>query len=234
MRSFLGWLVLVAVLGAVAFVLAPVLIRPLVVDGVRAASPFGTGPLDVDVSLDTPGLLRGSIDRVHVSGSNLDADGSTVGSLDATASNVSIVDRSFASIEGTLIGVTLRRDDGTSLDVERLELSGASGKVDGMATVGTAAAVALVRGALTDAGLPVESVELVDGGVRVVVLGQTTDVALGAVDGALTIAGSLAGGSIVLFGPEPGEPWRITGATASASGLQVQLVVDAGRLLTRS
>jgi hypothetical protein len=234
MRSFLGWVVLVAILGTFAFALAPTLLQPLIVEGVRAALPFGSEPLEVDVSLDTVNLLRGTIDRVHVTGANLATDQATIGSLDLTASDVSVGDHAFASIEGSLGSVVLRRPGGTSIAIDRVDLSGPSDAVDATASIGRTAAVGLVSGALTAAGLPPENVELVDGGVRLQVLGQRTDIAIGVLDGSLTIAGSLAGGQIVLFGPAAGDPWRITSVTTSPKGLQVQTVADLAQVLLRS
>src|SRR4051794_35726705 len=223
MRSFLGWGVLVAVLGAAAFFLAPLIARPLVADAVRAASPFGPDALDVDVDADTLGLLGGSIRSVHVTGANLTADRLDVGRLDVTVSDVGFLDRSFASVTGTLDSVAMRRADGTEIQAAEVRLSGASDAVDATANVHRAAALDLVARALEGAGLPAENLQLIDGGARMSVLGQRSDLVLGAVDGAVTIAGSTAGGrSIVVFGPEPGDPWRITNVSVSPEGLDVR------------
>jgi hypothetical protein len=226
MRGFLGWLLLVAILGGIAFVLAPLVVRPLVVEGVRAASPFGSERLDVEVSLDTLNLLRGEVDGVHLTGSNLETSEATIGSLDLTLTDLSIADHAFASIVGSLRSVVMRRPDGTSIDVDRIDLSGPSQAVDLTASVTRDAALTLVRGALADSGLPVDRVELIDGGVRLEVLGQPSDVAIGVVDGSVTMAGALAGGAIVLFGPAVGDAWDITGISASPYGLRVQAVAN--------
>jgi hypothetical protein len=99
--------------------------------------------------------------------------------------------------------------------------------------VGRDAALEIVRRALEGAGLPTEGLELIDGGVRVSVLGQRTDVAVGASDGAVAIAGSVAGGvPIVVFGPEPGDPWRITGVSVAPEGLQVEASIDLAAVLS--
>jgi len=226
MRTFLGWIWLLAILGAIAFAVAPVVARPLVVDAVRAASPFGAQPLEIDVSVDPVGLLQGRIDRVHVTGTNLHASGMTFGSLDVTATDVAIGDHSFDSIEGTLGSVVVIRADGTSLDADRIVLSGPSADVDATATIAHDAAIAMVRGALTQAGLPADGIELISGGVRLQLLGQRTDVAIGVVDGSLTIAAALAGGQIVLLGPSAGDPWRLSGVTIGPAGMQVQAIAD--------
>lgn len=232
MRTFLGWGALVAVLGAAAYLLGPIVARPLVADAVRAASPFGSAPLQVDVDVSALGLLRGTIDRIHVSGANLSADRLRIGSLDATASRVEIVDRAFGSMTGTLDAVVLRRGDGTEIQAREVQLVGPSAEVEATVAIGRAAALEIIRRALEGAGLPTSNLALIDGGVRLTVLGQPTDIALGAVGGALTIAGSIAGGgSIVVFGPEAGDPWRITGVAVSPDGLEVHALLDLGPLL---
>jgi hypothetical protein len=232
MRSFLGWVVLVAVFAAAAYLLAPIVARPLVADAVRAASPFASDPLEVDVDADPVGLLRGQVGSIHVTGSKLTSGRLDVGRLEVTVCEVGILDRSFGSMSGTLDAVTLRRAAGTDIRAAEVHLSGPSDAMDATASVGRDAAVALVRRAIEAAGLPADDLELIDGGVRMSVLGQRTDVALGAANGAVTIAGSVAGGgSIVVFGPEPGDPWRITGVSVAPSGLEVHAAIDLGTVL---
>ena len=48
----------------------------------------------------------------------------------------------------------------------------------------------------------------------------------------MVVAGSVAGGGqIVVFGPEPGDPWRISGVSVSPDGLEVHALVDLGAVL---
>jgi hypothetical protein len=230
-RTFLGWVLLVAILGAIAFVVAPVAVRPLVVDAVRAASPFGSAPLDVEVSIDPVGLLRGTIERIHITGVDVQAGGAAIGALDVTATNVAIGDHSFDSIEGSLTSVVITRADGSTIDVDRVDLSGPPTAVDATATISHDAAIALVRGALAEAGLPTDEIDLIEGGVRLQVLGQRTDVAIGVVDGSLTIAGALTGGQVGLFGPATGDPWRLAGVAITPDGLQVRASLDLDQAL---
>ena len=232
MRSFVGWVALVALLGIAAYFVAPMVVRPLVADAVRAASPFGAEPLEVDVDVDVLGLISGHVRAIHVTGANLTADRLDIGHLDVTVTDVGILDRTFGSVSGTLDSVVVGRSDATDVTARQVELAGPSSAVDATAHVGREAALAMVARALEGAGLPTSELQLIDGGVRVSVLGQRTDVAIGAANGALTIAGSVAGGgSIVVFGPEPGEPWRITGVSVSPEGLEVHAAVDLSALL---
>jgi hypothetical protein len=234
MRSFLGWVLLVAVLGGLAFLFAPIVARTLVADAVRAVSPFGSEPIDVEVDATAAGLLRGKVDSIRVTGANLAAGRLEIGNLDATATNIGILDRAFDSMTGTLGSVVLRRSDGSELRAREVQLSGPSDAVQATASVGPDAALRIVRQSLDGAGLPTGNAELVDGGVRLSVLGQQTTLALGAADGSVTIAGSVAGGSpIVVFGPEPGDPWRITGVSVSPDGLEVYATIDLAAVLAQ-
>jgi hypothetical protein len=232
MRSFLGWLVLLAALGAAAWVLGPMVARPLIADAVRAVSPFGTEPLEVDVEVSAPGLLRGTIDSIHVTGTNLSSQRLRVGRLDMTARDVGVIDHSFASMTGSLDAVMLLRGDGTLLQARQVHVEGPSDELEATTDVPPDASLQLVREAFEGAGLPAGNLALVDGGVRVTILGQRTVVALGAANGAVTAAGSIAGGgSIVIFGPEPGDPWRVTGVSVSPNGMQVQARIELTGLL---
>jgi hypothetical protein len=230
-RTFVGWLLLVAILGTIAFVAAPVVARPLIAQSVRAALPFAADPLEVDASVDTLHLLTGSIDTIHVAGSGLETTSASIGSLDVTARDVSIGNRGFASMTGTLETVVLHRPSGVDLPIDRITLSGASSAVEADALLGKASVIDLVKTALAGSGLPVGAVELTAGGLRLTVLGQPTAIAVGVTDGAVTLAGSVAGGSIVLFRPEAGDGWRITGVSTSPSGMDVHAVLDLDRLL---
>jgi len=231
MRSLVGWLLLVAILGTIAFVAAPVVAQPLIAQSVRAALPFGADPLEVDASVDTFHLLAGSIDAIHVTGRGLETTSASISSLDVTADDVSIGNHGFASMTGTLDTVVLHRPSGADLAIDRITLSGASSAVEADALLGRASVIDLVKTALAGSGLPVCAVELTAGGLRVTVLGQPTAVAVGVADGPVTLAGSVAGGSIVLFRPEAGDGWRITGVSTSPSGVDVHAVLDLDRVL---
>jgi hypothetical protein len=233
MRSFLGWAILVALLLAIGFVLAPIVVRPLIADAVRAVSPFGGEPLDVSVDVSTTGLLHGTIDSVHVIGASLASERLTIGHLDLTVSNVGIGDHSFSAVTGDLDDVALQRADAGDAHARRVTLTGPSDAVDATASIDKDSALAMVRAALASAGLPAGDLALTSTGVRLTVLGQSTEVALRVVDGSVAIAGSIAGaGSIVVFGPEPGDPWQITAVSVSPDGLDLRASLDLNSALS--
>ena len=234
MRSFLGFALFATVAVAIlAIVLVPVIVGPLVASAVRAASPFGETSLDVQVDVNALALIVGTVDRIHVTAADLDVDGTTVDDLDVTVTRVSTTDRSFAAIDGALSGIAVPTDIGGVVDLERVDLSGPSDDVLATARLTPEAAVALLTQSLTDAGLAPDGVELIDGGVGLVLFGQRVDVPLGVVDGALVLPGIAGGSELVVFAPEADAPWRLTGVVVTPSGILIDAQVDAGGVLVR-
>lgn len=234
MRSFLAFALFAAVAVAIlAIVLIPVLVAPLVATAVREASPFGETPLEVVVDVNALGLIGGSVDRIHVTASDLESDGTTIGALDLTVTRVSTSDRSFERIAGSISEVTMLTDLGDTVQLERVDLEGPSEAVTATATLSAEAAVALLSASIRDAGLDPAGLQLIDGGIRLGLLGQPVDVAVGVVDGALVLPAMFGGGEIVVFAPEPDAPWQLTGVAVTPAGMLVDARVDAGGVPAR-
>jgi hypothetical protein len=140
------------------------------------------------------------------------------------------IDRSFETISGALLDVRVPLSDDSVVPVERIDLSGSSDAVLATAVVSREAALTILSGALADAGLPVEGLELIDGGAAVEVLGQRAELAFGVVDGALVLPSPFGLGDFVLYGPEPGDAWRLTGVSVTPAGIVVTAEVDATRV----
>jgi hypothetical protein len=233
-RSLLGFLTLVVALVAIlAFVATPILVRPIVADAVRDASPFRDQDLAVEVDVNAIGLLLGGIDRIHVTGADLDADGPLIGSLDLTVSGVSTSDHSFRAVTGSLGQVDVQSFDGSPLRIDRIDLSGPSDRVEAVAHLDARAGIALVGSAFADAGLPVDGIELTDGAVAITFLGQRVDLALAVDDGALVLPDVLGTGEMVLLESQPDDPWRLTGVTVAANGLTIVATLDADGVLAQ-
>lgn len=232
MRSFLGFVVFVLallVLGA-AF-LVPSVVAPMVASAVRDASPFGNQPLDVQVDVDALGLIRGFVGEIRISGSDLERDGLTIGSLALAVSDVGIGgDHAFASVSGTLDDVSVPLDHGAPIVVRRIELSGSSASLTATAHLDRAAAIAFVQKSLDQQGVAVSDIALTSGGVSLVIFEQRVQVALGVQDGALVIADMLGAGAIELLAPMAGDPWRLTGASITPNGMELNASVDAAGL----
>jgi hypothetical protein len=231
-RSILGFVTLVLALVAIlAFVAVPLVIKPIVADAVRASSPFDDQELGVEVELNAVGLVLGGIDQIHVTGSDLDADGPIIGSLDLTVTGVSTSDHSFRGVSGSLSTVQVEGFDGSPITIERIDLSGPSGRVEADAHLDARAAIGLVGSAFADAGVPVEGIELADGAVAITFLGQRVELPLAVDQGALVLPDVLGTGELVLLQPQPDDPWTLSGVSVTATGMTIVATFDADRLL---
>lgn len=227
MRGFLGFvLVLLAALVVAALVIVPIVARPIVEDAVRAALPFEDQPLVVEVDLDPLGLLTGTIDRIHVTGTALKAEGANIGDLDMTVTDVSTTDRTFRSVAGRLADVELPFVQATTLVITSIDLDGPFGDVDAVANLDVRASLALIGSAFADAGIPVEQLELVDGGAALSMLGQRVEVQVAIDQGALVLADVGGAGPLVIVEPGPDDPWRLTGVRATTSGFAIDVALE--------
>lgn len=232
MRSFLGFVLLVAAaLVVAAVIIVPIVVRPIVADAVRAASPFGDQAVVVEVDVSAVGLVTGRIDRVRVTGEDLDADGPTIGRLDITATGVSTSDRSFREISGGLDAVEVPTFDGSTIPIDAVDISGGSDEVRARATLRSTGALALIGSAFADAGIAVDSIELIEGGVALGIFGQRAELQVGVDAGALVFPDVLGGGPMVILEPARDDPWRLTGATVNPAGMEIDAVFDADGLL---
>ncbi|MEA2673304.1 MAG: hypothetical protein QOI92_496 [Chloroflexota bacterium] len=236
MRGFLVFTLLALVgLGAIVFFALPALLRPMVVEAVRAALPFGDQPLQIDATITGPGLLGGSIDEIHVRGSKLDAAspnaGVTIGKLDVTLHDISIGDHAFSAVTGGLDDVAFPMSNGAPITISRIDLTGASTAVTGAAQFAPDQAGTFVTRCFADAGIGVDGVQLADGAVAVMVFGQRVELAIGAQDGALVVPDALGAGPITLIQPGPDDQWRLTGASVTPGSLEIDVVVNAATLL---
>jgi hypothetical protein len=235
MRGFFGFLGFVAVLVAlVAAFAVPSVVGPMVASSVRAASPFGDQPLDVQVDVDAIGLIRGFVREIHVSGSKLELDGATIESLDLRVRAVGIGDHAFAETLGGLDGIAIPTGDGSIISVARVTLSGPSMALIAEATMERAAAVAFIQHQCDVQGVAVSDLQLTAGGVSFVIFEQRVDVPIGVQDGALVIPDMLGAGPLELLAPLPDDPWRITGVAVTTNGIDIVASVDVGGLLRGS
>src|SRR6185369_9855719 len=87
-RTLLAAIVLAALIVTGVAIVAPLIARPIIVAAIQGESPFGDQHLDIDVDCNVFGLLQGSIDRVHVHGTNLKRGDVTIGALDISLTDV--------------------------------------------------------------------------------------------------------------------------------------------------
>jgi hypothetical protein len=235
-RGFLAFTLLALVgLGALVVFVAPGVVQPMVVTAVRAALPFGDQPLQIDATVTGQGLLGGSVDDIRVRGSNLAVRGAdagvTIGKLDVSVRHVSIGNHAFQAVSGGLDDVSFPMSSGLPLTIFHIDLTGASSAVTGEAQFRPDEAVAFITRSFADAGVHVEDVQLEDGAVSVMVFGQRIELGIGVQDGALVVPDAVGGGPITLLEPGPDDQWRLTGASVTPGGLEIDAVVNAAVVL---
>lgn len=232
MRGLLGFLVFsAALIATLLFVVAPMLVRPLVADAVRAALPLEGQPVQVAVDVDGLGLLGGYVGEIRLSAGALAAGDASIGALDVAVRRVALGGRQFETMDGTLRDVAIPLDDGSTLVVESVALSGPSTDVRAEATIRPADAEALVFNTLVSVGLIPDQVLLVDGGVQVDLLGQRVVLPLITDAGAIVIESLMGFEAVPVVAPRLGDPWAITSLVVRASGLEIVASVDAEALL---
>ena len=226
MRGFLGFAVLLlAALAVAALVAVPMVVRPMVVDAVREASPFGDAPLEVEVDINPVSLMLGTIDRIRIKGTGLQAEGADIALLDLTLTDVETGSHEFRGLTGRLTGVSLPFVQASDLVIESIDLSGTPDHVTATAKLDLRATLSLIGNAFADAGIAVDSLEVVEGGIAFALFNQRVVVPVGVDAGALVIP-DVAGGPLVIVEPGPDDPWRITGAEVGLTGMEVDVAFE--------
>ena len=234
MRTFVGAVVVAAIIVAVVAIVVPLIARPVVVAAVRGGSPFGDAPLDVDVDLNVFGLLAGTVDRVHVRGTDLHRGDATVGALDITFLDVATSGRAFRDMAGSAAAISFPIEAGGSLALDTVTVAGSSSSATAVATMDHAAAVRLVESAFADAGVEVSGVELGNGTVVFQVLGVRAEVPIGVEDGAIVLVNPFGTGSFEVVTPKPDDAWQLTGVVVTPGGMTIDATLDVERLLAAS
>lgn len=220
----------VLLVGLAVFVVLPAVASPLLTQAVR---DVGVQADDLKVTVDTfdPALFAGRAATLRVEGSNVTLGRATVGRMDLTFGNVSIFDRSFETVSGQLQEVVVVAS-GIRAEVMRVEVNGPAGAARATGHFDAQQSAAMVALAAERAGLTLDQVWLVDGGLYVRIAGIEVGAAIAVEGGALTLRPE-QGVPIVLLQPAASDPWRLTEAYVSAAGVTVLGVIDAARLAER-
>ncbi len=226
-RFFTFALILVAVL---VFVVAPAVASPLLTQMLRDTGLRGEG-LNVSIGYFDPSLLSGRAEQLTVRGENVELPPALVGTVDMTLGGVSLLDRTFDRISGELGDVTLAAG-GLTIEVTSVELHGPAREAQATARFSPQQAQQLVERAARRAGLPLDGVRLVDGGLLLQLAGLETVAGIAVQGGALVLAPEV-GPPVLLLQPAPSDPWRLSEAFVSPSGVTVRGVLDATELSGR-
>lgn len=223
---FVAWFVLL-VAGFVLLVL-PLLMGPMLAGVVRDMG-LRADTINVSVALLDPGLVLGRSHEVTLNATNVDLAPTQIGSLRLALGGVSFFDRTFDTVSGEL--------DNVQLSLGQEVVSANSATVDGpanAATVTATFAAAQVAQLLTVTaahnGLKLDNVAVTDSGVNVTVHGVEASAQLSVVGGALLLQPGV-GGTVVLLQPGRNDPWRLTDAWFSSSGLNLSGTVDVANIV---
>jgi hypothetical protein len=231
MRTLLAAIVLAALIVTGVAAIVPLIARPIVVAAVQAASPFGSQRLDIDVDLNVFGLLRGTIDRIHVRGTSLKRGDVTIAAMDVTLTDVATSGHEFRGATGTLATIQVPTNDTSSLTIDEVKLAGPSSALIATASLDRAAATHLVTAAFADGGIEVGAIELGAGTITFQAFGARVEVPIGVEDGAIVVVDPFGTGSFELVTPGADDGWRFTGVAVAPGGLTIDASLDVEKLL---
>jgi len=217
-----------ALIALLVFVVAPAVIGPMISGAIREA---GLGGEDVEVSVDLfgPSLLSGRAPSLHVEAQDVAVSRAVIGNVDVTLHGVSVTDRTFDSVTGTLERIAVDGPGGQHFVVYSVELDGPAAETRASGRISAKEAEALVAQVASDAGLKVEGVAFEED--RIVLRHDGTRS-----EGTLRVAGEAlilerrGEEAVVLLAPAPSDPWTLRDIKVTVEGLQVDMIVDAQAL----
>jgi len=228
MRGCLGFLVFAAVLIALLAVASVQVLLPAVATAAIQGSSLVRGqPVVVTVETSIAGvLLHGEIDSVRITGTNLSEPPATIGDVDVTLSRVSLIDRTFGSADGTLIGVVVDPTAAVPIELPTVLLGGDSSALTATVTLDAQQTVALLQARLKTAGAPDARVALTSGGIDLSVLGHSVPARIEASAEAVQLVSEQAGLHLTLLEAPAGGPWQIGDVQVTPGGIQLTLDLE--------
>jgi hypothetical protein len=162
MRGCLFVVVLAGVVLAAAAWFGAPSIAAFAVRSALESTGFASDDLEVDVTADPPlALLTGHADEVRVRGSDATIDRLSAGRADVTVRGVDLFARSFDSIAGTLLDVSVPTGGGRETPARSIGLDGPAARVVATVHIERTAAEMLFRDQLAGAtGRPIAGIEL--------------------------------------------------------------------------
>jgi hypothetical protein len=230
-RSFLGFVLLVVVLlGAALFLVAPAAGPGVVSAIIRGTPPLAGQDVAVDANVDPVALLSGRIASVQIQGQNLRTAEGSADSVNVTVTGLSVVDRSFAGITGHLAGATLRSDTNGTATFTSVELSGSSSSLLGRATIAPDEASRLVIARLADVGITLDALEVATGSLGVTIGGQRFEATLRLEDGSLVLDTNGAVPPLEVVKASEFGAWRASSVTVEPGGVVIDAVLRGATL----
>ncbi len=213
-----------ALIGFLLIVVVPGIAGPMLRGAVRDAGLAGDD-VEVSVGLMGAGILSGKVPSVHFRADDVVLSDARVGRVDVTLHGVSLDDRSFESVTGTLERIQVNGPSGRPLMVEAVELEGPAAETRARGRMAADEARTLVLQVAREAGVRVDDVTLADGHIVLTQDGTTSEARLRVAGEALILERSGADAT-VLVAPAPSEAWRLRDVRISPDGLEVDLTMD--------
>ncbi len=230
MRGLVGFLALtIAALGVLSVIAVQMLVPALVEAAVRGSPAFAGRAADVQVRTSLEGVLvHGWVDAVVIDGSGPRVGSLTVDRIQATATDVGLIDRRFASLSGVLSGVSVATPNGNTIRLESVAISSSSGALTIVGQVAPAVLEEVITSELTALGIEPAQVRFENGAIQINVHG-TTVVASLRVDGSNLVLDAPPELSTIRLVAAPSDgAWRLTQVTISPTGAVITAVVDPG------
>ena len=230
MRSFLGFLLLVALLvGVLAFAVLPLAGPGLVSAVIRGTPPLAGQNVAVSAQVHAEALLRGEISHIDVAGPSVAMDSARADALTVAIDGLSVVDRSFRNLDGRAAAVAINQPDGTFVELHDVLVSGNSETLAAVGQIPADEVIRLLTVRLAVAGMPVDAIRLEPGVIVVTIAGQEVASRLSIVGDSvvLTPAGGLPP---VTVSAGVVEPWQLTGLDVAPTGITVHAQLRGGRL----
>jgi hypothetical protein len=217
----------IVVVGLLVFLVLPTMLSPLLTQFVR---DMGVRADDLNVTVDAfdPALFSGRAVRLRVEGTNVEIGRTRVGDMDVTFGNVSIFDRSFETLNGQLDDVVVA-SGGASAGAVQVNVLGPADNASATGQFDDAQSEAMVKLAAKRAGVTLDSARLVDGGIQLTLGGVEVAAGISVEGGALVLRPRI-GEPILLLQPNTSDPWRLSEAYVSPSGITVRGTIDASRI----
>lgn len=225
MRGCLFTIVLAAILLALLVVVGLPAIAEGVLTGAITAAGLHSDDTTVTVRSDPPTDLVGlHADHVRVLADDATFRGMLIDHLDLTLDDVAILDRTAGGVDGTLTGVTVPLEDGSTIKLGEITIAGEADNLSATTIVPKAQVQSLISDAIEQqAGIRPAGVVLTAPDKLTVKTGLGLDVGgrlvvTPAGDLVVEAEGPLAGTTIVLLHGGQDLPLELTGARVTPDG----------------
>ena len=219
------FVLLVAFLGLVA---VPLVATPILTGMVRDMG-LRSDTLRVSVELFDPLIFLGRSRALHVEATGVDASPAGIGRMELVLRNVSFLDRTWESVDGELQDLSLTTG-GQEFTVDSVLVNGDESEARATARLSNEQVQEMVRFAARRQGVPIDSVALTEGGVRVTIAGVSTLGRLEVRGGVLVLSPGDGTPFVTVIQPQASDSLRLEEAWISDGALNVRGTVDTAGL----